>query len=229
MPNYFFQDYNFKEVKFASTPVWFLKSATMCAKKTWKVRKKSNSSRCINSHYTVEKERKIIAVTTACLTYCKPQRAVFLQHKQPAQQPVCPIYLQLLTNPKRQVISSTQRTPSSSGGEEGRSHSSSFSSSFIWLVLPVVHSSTTLSTYELIWVWTWILWFSGSGSGPYEGCKDSKVSRETQHRTFHRRNISKCLVWHKVRCRGFCSPLLPMMYSLQQQCPNVNATVSMVM
>lgn len=139
---------------FANTLTWSFKCVTVCAKEPRKTWNKSNNTSCINSHYSVERERKIIAVITACLTYRIPQRAaVFLQHQQPELQPVCSIYLQLLTNPKRQVISFPQRTLSSLGREEAKgSHSSSFSSSLIWLVLPVVHSSNPLSICGIIWV-----------------------------------------------------------------------------
>lgn len=91
----------------------------------------------LNPHLlnTVLKRAKIIVVSKQCLTYPVPQwSAVCLQHKQLV--PECPIYLQLLTNPKRQVISSPQRTLSrSSSGREEKGHSNWFRSSLTSLTL----------------------------------------------------------------------------------------------
>lgn len=125
MPNCFVKDYKFKEVKFANTLVRSFKSATMCAKKPWKIWNKPTNTTCMRSHYSVEKERK----TIACLINRIPQRArVFLQHNQSAQQPVCPVCSDE-PKPSSHLFSPKDTRLFREGGGWG----SHFSSSFICL------------------------------------------------------------------------------------------------
>lgn len=142
---------------------------------------------------------------------CVPQRAaVFSQHKQPALRLLCPIYLQLLTNPKRQVISSLQRTVSSSGSGR-RGEEEGWGGSYQQLQqqfhsAPAACRSQRCPSQcmwdDVVVVWTWISWTQWVWART-----KWRYRCERAWMTFRRGNTSKRLVCHDAKHLSSCRPL----------------------
>lgn len=208
----------------------------MCAKKN-KNDIEFPSSRCINSHHSVERQRKIITIMFD-ISYTTASCSVFTAQRACASNSVSNLFA-ASDKPKTSSHLLSLKDPLLFSEREGWSHSSSFSSSLIGLSLHVIYSSAILNTYGITWVWKCTLWISGSGAEPCESnCEGNKGK---QWRTLQRGNISKCLVWHKARrlpsgcpLRFCCCHVAPFCCQNTALAPasttslHDNATVSMV-